>query len=170
MALQDHIRDVPDFPKPGVMFKDITTLLKDKDAFRTAVDQLAECFRDEQIDQVVAAESRGFIFGAPLAYILGAGFVPARKLGRLPAETVRTEYELEYGSNFVEIHLDAINRGDRVLIVDDLLATGGTVGATVELVRRLGGEIVGLAFLAELGFLEGRKKLRGHRIEALITY
>lgn len=170
MALQDRIRDVPDFPKPGVMFKDITTLLKDKDEFRSAVDQLAERFHGERIDQVVAAESRGFIFGAPLAYLLRAGFVPARKLGRLPAETVRTEYELEYGSNFVEIHVDAISHDDRVLIVDDLLATGGTVAATAELVRRLGGEIVGLAFLAELGFLEGRKKLKGYRIESLITY
>lgn len=170
MTLAQKIRDVPDFPKPGILFKDITTLLKDPEAFKTAIDALAAPFQGERVDKVVAAESRGFIFGAPLAYLLNAGFVPARKLGRLPGETIQAEYTLEYGTNFVEMHTDAIERGERVLIVDDLLATGGTILATIELAKQLGGEIVGLAFLVELAFLSGRKRLEGYQIEALITY
>lgn len=170
MTLAQKIRDVPDFPKPGILFKDITTLLKDPEAFKTAIDALATPFQGERVDKVVAAESRGFIFGAPLAYLLNAGFVPARKLGRLPGETIQAEYTLEYGTNFVEMHTDAIERGERVLIVDDLLATGGTILATIELAKQLGGEIVGLAFLVELAFLSGRKRLEGYQIEALITY
>ncbi len=170
MTLAEKIRDVPDFPQPGILFKDITTLLKDAAAFRSAIDSLASRFEGERIDKVVAAESRGFIFGAPLAYLLNAGFVPARKLGKLPADTVKVTYTLEYGTNDVEMHVDAISPGDRVLIVDDLLATGGTVGAAIELVDKLGGEVAGLAFLVELKFLNARAKYKKHRIEALITY
>jgi adenine phosphoribosyltransferase len=170
LSLAEKIRDIPDFPQPGILFKDITTLLKDADAFRTAIDDLADRFRADGADKVVAAESRGFIFGAPLAYLLGAGFVPARKLGKLPGETIQADYSLEYGTNHVEMHVDAIAPGDRVLIVDDLLATGGTIGATIELVERLGGEVVGLAFLVELAFLQGRARYTSYRIETLITY
>lgn len=170
MTLSEKIRDVPDFPKPGILFKDITTLLQEPEAFELAIDSLAERFQHERIDKVVAAESRGFIFGAPLAYLLHAGFVPARKLGRLPAETVSAEYTLEYGTNHVEMHVDAISPGERVLIVDDLLATGGTVCATIELVEKLQGDIVGLAFLVELTFLDGRSRLDDYRIETLIGY
>lgn len=169
--LAAHIRDVPDFPKKGILFKDITTLLKDREAFRASIDQLTEAFRGTEIDLVVGMESRGFIFGAPLAYNLDAGFVPVRKLGKLPAETLRVEYALEYGTNTLEIHRDAIEPGQRVLIVDDLLATGGTVAATIELVRRLGGVVVGLGFLVELLFLKGRGYLgEDYRIVSLIQY
>jgi adenine phosphoribosyltransferase len=157
--LAKYIRDVPDFPKKGVLFKDITTLLKDPTAFHAAIERLTEEFRQDRVDLVVGMESRGFIFGAPLAYNLGSGFVPVRKLGKLPAETLRVEYALEYGTNTLEIHKDAIKPGQRVLIVDDLLATGGTVAATIELVRRLGGTVVAVSFLIELLFLEGRKYL-----------
>lgn len=171
MDLASFVRDVPDFPKKGILFKDITTLLKDKDAFRASIDRLTDAFRDTKVDHVVGMESRGFIFGAPLAYNLDAGFVPVRKLGKLPAETLRVEYALEYGTNTLEIHTDAIEPGQKVLIVDDLLATGGTVAATIELVRRLGGEVVGLGFLVELLFLNGRGYLGDeHRIVSLIQY
>ena len=170
MSLADKIRDVPDFPQPGILFKDITTLLKDEQAFKGAIDALASRFQGERIDKVVAAESRGFIFGAPLAYLLSAGFVPARKLGKLPAETIQADYTLEYGTNHVEMHVDAISEGERVLIVDDLLATGGTIGATIELVRKLGGEVVALAFLVELEFLQAREKYTDYRIETVLTY
>lgn len=159
LDLARYIRDVPDFPRSGVLFKDITTLLKDADAFREAIDRLAASFEGQPIDVVVGMESRGFIFAAPLAYKLGAGLVPVRKLGRLPAESLHVSYDLEYGRNTLEIHRDAIQPGQRVLVVDDLLATGGTVLATMELVRQLGGEVVGLAFLIELLYLEGRKNL-----------
>ncbi len=170
MSLAEKIRDIPDFPEVGILFRDITTLLKDATSFRQSIDDLARRFEGERIDKVVAAESRGFIFGAPLAYLLGAGFVPARKLGRLPAETIRAEYKLEYGTNTVEMHTDAITPGERVLVVDDLLATGGTITATIDLVQRLGGEIVGLAFLVELEYTGGRQLLNGYRIETLVTY
>ena len=168
--LRAKIREVPDFPKPGILFYDITTLLKDPVAFRDAIDQLTEPFRDRRVDLVVGMESRGFIFSAPMAYQLNAGFVPVRKLGKLPAETVSVEYALEYGTNTLEIHRDAIEAGQQVLIVDDLLATGGTVNGTIELVRRLNGEVVGLAFLVELLFLEGRDKLKGHDIHSVVQY
>jgi adenine phosphoribosyltransferase len=171
MDLASYIRDVPDFPKKGILFKDITTLLLDREAFRVCIDQLTDAFRGTPIDLVVGMESRGFIFGAPLAYNLNAGFVPVRKLGKLPAETLRVEYALEYGTNTLEIHKDAIRPGQQVLIVDDLLATGGTVAATVELVRRLGGEVVGLGFLVELLFLNGRNYLgEDYRIVSLVQY
>ncbi len=168
--LATKIRSVPDFPQPGILFRDITTLLADAEAFHRSIDLLAERFRDDRIDKVVAAESRGFIFGAPLAYLLNAGFVPARKLGHLPAETIQAEYTLEYGTNRVEMHVDAISPGERVLIVDDLLATGGTIGATIELVRKLQGDIVALAFLVELSAFKVRERMPEYRIEALITY
>jgi adenine phosphoribosyltransferase len=168
--LRAKIREVPDFPKPGILFYDITTLLKDPEAFREVVDRMADQVAGKQIDIVVGMESRGFIFSAPLAYKIGAGFVPVRKLGKLPAETIEVEYQLEYGSATLEIHRDAIESGQRVLIVDDLLATGGTVHGTIELVRRLGGEIVGLSFMVELSFLKGRDSLREFDINALLTY
>lgn len=157
--LAAFIRDVPDFPRPGILFKDITTLLKDGRAFREAIDRLAAPFETFEIDLVVGMESRGFIFAAPLAYKLGAGFVPVRKVGRLPAESARVSYDLEYGSNTLEVHRDAITPGQRVLVVDDLLATGGTVNATINLVEQLGGTVVGLAFLVELLSLNGRRNL-----------
>ena len=168
--LASKIRDIPDFPKPGILFKDITTLLKDGPAFKAAIDALLERVRDKRIDVVVGMESRGLIFGAPIAYTLGVGFVPVRKLGKLPWEVVSVEYDLEYGSATLEMHKDAITPGQRVLIVDDLLATGGTVAGTIELVRQLKGEIVALAFLIELKFLKGRDRLQGNEIVTLIEY
>ena len=168
--LRAKIREVPDFPKPGILFYDITTLLKDPDAFREVIDQMADQVKDSAVDLVVGMESRGFIFSAPLAYQLHAGFVPVRKLGKLPAETIEVEYDLEYGTATLEIHKDAIEPGQRVLIVDDLLATGGTVQGTIELVQRLGGEIAGLSFMVELTGLHGREKLGDFQIHALLTY
>ena len=169
-TLKTKIRHVPDFPKPGILFYDITTLLKEPDAFREVIDHMAGQVGDTSVDVVVGMESRGFIFSAPLAYKLGAGFVPVSKLGKLPAETLEVEYELEYGTATLEIHADAITPGQRVLIVDDLLATGGTVMGTIELVRRLGGEIAGLSFMVELGALNGRERLDEFEIHALLTY
>jgi len=168
--LRARIREIPDFPKPGILFYDITTLLKDPVAYRAAIDAMLAPYAGMAIDIVVGMESRGFIFSAPMAYQLGAGLVPVRKLGKLPAETISVEYALEYGSNTLEVHRDAIQPGQKVLIVDDLLATGGTVNGTVELVQRLKGEIVGLAFLVELGFLKGRDRLAGHTVSSVITY
>jgi adenine phosphoribosyltransferase len=166
--LESRIRDIPDFPKPGILFKDITTLLKDGESFKAAVDGLLERIGKRDVDVVVGMESRGFIFGAPIAYKLGVGFVPVRKLGKLPADVVSVEYDLEYGSATLEMHRDAIKPGAKVLIVDDLLATGGTVAGTIQLVQQLKGEIVGLAFLIELVALKGRDKLSGHDIVTLI--
>jgi adenine phosphoribosyltransferase len=168
--LRAKIREVPDFPKPGILFYDITTLLKDPVAYKEAIDLMLEPYADDQIDIVVGMESRGFIFSAPMAYQLDAGLVPVRKLGKLPAETITVEYALEYGSNTLEIHRDAINPGQRVLIIDDLLATGGTVQGTIELVERLKGEVVGLGFLVELDFLKGRDRLDGRRVASVIKY
>ena len=169
-TLRERIREIPDFPKPGILFYDITTLLKDSVAYKESIDLMLEPYRDEKIDLVVGMESRGFIFSAPMAYQLGAGLVPVRKLGKLPAETITVEYALEYGSNTLEIHRDAIQPGQTVLIVDDLLATGGTVKGTMELVERLKGEVVGLAFLVELDFLKGRDRLDGRRVSSVIKY
>jgi adenine phosphoribosyltransferase len=169
-ALRAKIREVPDFPKPGIRFYDITTLLKDADAFREVIDRMTDQVKDARVDLVVGMESRGFIFSAPLAYKLKAGFVPVRKLGKLPAETIEVEYDLEYGTATLEIHKDAIQPGQRVLIVDDLLATGGTVQGTIELVRRLGGEIAGLSFMVELTALHGREELGEFTINTLLTY
>ncbi len=168
--LRARIREVPDFPKPGILFYDITTLLKDPAAFRHAIELMVEPYRQERVDIVVGMESRGFIFSAPMAIELGAGLVPVRKLGKLPAETYNVEYALEYGSNTLEIHRDAIAPGQRVLVVDDLLATGGTVSGTIELVERLKGVVVGLAFLVELDFLHGRDRLGDQRVTSVIHY
>jgi adenine phosphoribosyltransferase len=168
--LRAKIREIPDFPKPGILFYDITTLLKDAGAFRQAIDLMLEPFKDDKVDLVVGMESRGFIFSAPMAYQLNAGLVPVRKLGKLPAETLTVEYALEYGSNTLEIHRDAVEAGQKVLIVDDLLATGGTVRGTIELVERLKGEVVGLAFLVELEFLKGRDRLEGRRVTSVVQY
>jgi adenine phosphoribosyltransferase len=168
--LRAKIREIPDFPKPGILFYDITTLLKDPEAYREAIDLMIEPFGDVGVDLVVGMESRGFIFSGPIAYQLHAGLVPVRKLGKLPAETVSVEYALEYGSNTLEIHKDAIVPGQRILIVDDLLATGGTVRGTIELVERLQGQIVGLAFLVELLFLKGRERLQGYKTKSVIQY
>jgi adenine phosphoribosyltransferase len=168
--LRAKIREVPDFPKPGILFYDITTLLRDAEAFREVIDRMAEMVKGQRIDVVVGMESRGFIFAAPLADRLNAGFVPVRKLGKLPAETIEVEYDLEYGTATLEIHRDAISRGQRVLVVDDLLATGGTVLGTIELVRRLGGEIAGLSFMVELTALGGRARLGEFTIHTLLAY
>lgn len=170
MDLKSLIRNVQDFPKPGIGFKDITTLLKNGEALRAAINQIAEYFSSNKPDLVVGAESRGFILGAPLAYKMGCGFVLIRKPGKLPAETERVTYQLEYGEDSLEIHKDAIKPGQRVLIIDDLLATGGTTKAVIELVRRLGGEIVGIGFLIELDFLKGRERLQEYNVYSLIHY
>jgi adenine phosphoribosyltransferase len=169
-ALVAKIRDIPDFPVRGIMFRDITTLLKDAEAFHECLDKMANRLRPYQPTKIVGVESRGFIFGAPLAYLLGAGFVPARKLGKLPAPTVTAEYALEYGTNTVEMHRDAIDVGERVVIVDDLLATGGTTRATIQLVEHLGGQVVALGFLIELTFLHAREQLGKYNVVTLIQY
>ena len=168
--LGKKIRDVPDFPKPGILFKDITTLLKEGPAFTAAIDGLLSRIGTRQVDVVIGMESRGFIFAAPIAYKLGVGFVPVRKLGKLPSDVVSVEYDLEYGSATLEMHKDAFAPGARVLIVDDLLATGGTVAGTIELVKQLRGEIVACAFLIELSALKGRDKLHGYEIVTLISF
>ncbi len=170
MDLAKMIRDVPDFPKEGIIFKDITTLIKDPEAFKEAVDVLADHYAGRQVDLVAAVEARGYIFGAPIALKLGAGFIPVRKVGKLPAETVREEYELEYGTDAVEMHKDAIQPGQKVLIVDDLIATGGSAQATARLVERLGGEVVGIAFLIELTFLHGVDRLKKYDVYTVIEY
>jgi len=170
MELANLIRDVPDFPVKGILFKDITTLIKNTEAFREVIDQMAAHYADTEVDVVVAIEARGFIFGAPLAYKLGAGFVPVRKPGKLPATVISESYTLEYGTNTLEMHQDAIEPGQRVLVVDDLLATGGSARATINLVERLGGQVVGVAFMIELDFLHGRDKLTGYEVLSLIHY
>jgi len=168
--LKKLIREVPDFPKKGILFYDITTLLKDKTGFATLIDALAEYYLDRRIDQVLGIEARGFIFGPALAYRLGAGFVPVRKPKKLPAATHKVSYQLEYGTDSLELHKDAVVKGQRVVIVDDLLATGGTAAATVELVSQAGATIAGLAFVVELDFLKGRDKLAGHDVLTLLHY
>ncbi len=168
--LRDAIRDVPDFPKPGILFKDITTLLADPALFTATVDAFAEQWSNAGIDVVVGMESRGFLFGAPLAMKLSAAFVPARKPGKLPYDKISTSYELEYGTNTLELHTDAIKPGDKVLVIDDLLATGGTAKATVDLCQQLGGTVVGCGFVVELGFLPGRAALDGIDVFSLVTF
>jgi adenine phosphoribosyltransferase len=168
--LKKLIREVPDFPKAGILFYDITTLLKDKKGFAMLIDALAERYIDQDVDLVLGMEARGFIFGPALAYRLNAGFVPVRKPGKLPAATAKYDYALEYGTNTLEIHKDAIERGQRVIIVDDLLATGGTAEATTKLAGSLGAEIVGLGFVVELDFLNGRDKLQGFDVFSLLHY
>jgi len=167
MDLRNYIRDVMDF-KPGITFFDITPLLADPDAFRYAIDALAERYKDSGANKIVAAEARGFIFGAPLAYRLGVGFIPVRKPGKLPYKTTSVSYELEYGSDSLQMHVDAVQAGDRVLIIDDLLATGGTTNGMIKLVQNSGAEVAGIGFLIELGFLEGASKLEGIPHEYLL--
>lgn len=168
--LKNSIRSVPDFPKKGIMFRDITTLIRDGELFRASVDALCDWCRDKGIDAVVCMESRGFIFGSAIAYALGAGVVPVRKKGKLPHKTFRAEYELEYGTDSLEIHQDAFPRGSTVLIVDDLLATGGTAEATARLVKNLDAKIAGIVFVIELSFLKGREKLKGYDVHSLVQY
>ena len=168
--LSRYIRDIPDFPKPGILFRDITTLLQNPTAFASAVDALAAPYRDRRIDAIAGIESRGFIFGAALAHLLKVGFIPIRKPGKLPAEKMKEEYQLEYGTDAVEVHRDAVKPGQQVLMVDDLLATGGTMSASCSLIERIGGAVVGVAFLIELTFLNGREKLKGRDIHTVIRY
>lgn len=168
--LKSKIRDVPDFPIPGILFKDITTLLKDGPAFSEVIETLVNRYRDKQIDAVVAIESRGYIFGAPLAAALKVGFVPVRKLGKLPAQKISIEYETEYSKEHIEMHQDAIQPGQRVVIVDDLIATGGSGAAIKDLVEQLGGKVVEFAFIIELDFLKGREKLQGYDIFTMIHF
>lgn len=170
MDIKEFIRNIPDFPKKGIQFKDITPLLANGQALRFVIKSLADEFRDKNIELVVGPEARGFLIGAPLAYELGAGFVPVRKEGKLPYNTLKGEYFLEYGEDKLEIHIDSIKKGQKVLVVDDLLATGGTIKTVVDLVEKLGGNIVGLAFLIELGFLEGRKVLAGYDVRSLLEF
>ena len=169
-TLSDAIRDVPDFPKPGIVFKDITTLLQDGVLFRRSIDLLVKACADRPVDKILAIESRGFLFGGAMAHQLGVGFVPIRKPGRLPWKTVEVSYELEYGTDTMEMHEDALTAGDRVLIVDDVIATGGTARAAGELTERLGATVSAFVFLVELTFLAGREKLAGHDIVSLIRY
>ena len=168
--LKSMVREIPDFPKPGINFKDITPILQNSAAFRYIIRKMASKFKDKNITMVASAESRGFIFGAALAYKLGAGFVPLRKPGKLPYKTLKEEYKLEYGTDAFEIHVDGIKKGDNVLIVDDVLATGGTMRAAVNLIEKLEGKVAGIALLSELGFLKGREKLDGYDIYSLIRY
>jgi adenine phosphoribosyltransferase len=169
-VLKKRIRHVPDFPKPGILFYDVTTLLRDPQGFRLAIDTLSEPYYGQGISLVVGIESRGFILGAAVADRIGAGFIPVRKVGKLPHTTIRVTYSLEYGTDSLEMHSDAVDKGQKVLIVDDLLATGGTARATVDLVRRLGGDVHGIAFLIELVALNGRAKLEGEKIRAVLQY
>jgi len=168
--IAEKIRNVPDFPKKGIQFKDITTLTKDGQSFAKVINLFDEKFKDKQIDAIVGIESRGFIFGGALAYKWGIGFIPVRKLGKLPAEKIREEYELEYGTDSLEIHVDSIQKGQKIFIIDDLLATGGTIGATAKLIERLGGEIAGMAFVIELSFLQGREKVKEYDVMTLVDY
>ncbi len=168
--LKRYIREAPDFPKPGILFYDITTLLQDATALRMTVDRLSWLFARERIHKVVGVESRGFMFGTLLAYKLNAGFVPVRKPGKLPAATIHQTYELEYGSDRLEMHRDGVAPGERALVVDDLVATGGTALATARMIEELGGEVAGMAFVIELEFLHGRERLRGYRVESLLRY
>ncbi|MDN5277059.1 MAG: adenine phosphoribosyltransferase [Clostridiales bacterium] len=170
MDLKSKIRVVPDFPKPGISFKDITTLLKDREAYVYTIDSLVAFCKDKGAELIVGPEARGFVLGAPVAYALKVGFVPVRKPGKLPAETVRYEYGLEYGSDVLEMHKDAIQPGQKVVVVDDLLATGGTALAAVKLVEKLGGIVTGVAFVIELSYLNGRKALEGYDVYSVITY
>lgn len=170
MDLKLFIRDVHDFPKPGIIFKDLTPLLRDPAAFAEAMEHMAAHYRGSRIKAVAGVESRGFIVGTALALDLGVGFIPLRKPGKLPYKTIRQEYSLEYGTDAIEIHQDAIAAGDRILLVDDLLATGGTARAGADLIRKLGGDLVGIAFLIELAFLKGREKLAGEQVFSLLTF
>ena len=168
--LKDYVTEIPNFPKKGILFRDITTILSDSEGFRMAIDGLIDLVKDKDFDLVLGTESRGFIFGAPVAYALGKGFILVRKKGKLPRETITESYDLEYGQAEIEIHTDSIRPGQKVVLIDDLIATGGTAAAAVRLVERLGGEIVKAAFVMELAGLEGREKLKGLDVEALLVY
>lgn len=170
MKLKESIRIIEGFPKEGISFKDITTLLKDGSAFKNTVDELVNYLKDKNIDIIVGPEARGFLFGTPVAYALGAGFVPVRKKGKLPCDTIKVEYDLEYGTDILEVHKDAIKPGQRVAIVDDLLATGGTMQSVVKLIEQLGGEVVSLGFVIELTDLKGREKLKEYDVMSLVKY
>jgi len=170
MDLKKFIRDIPDFPQKGVMFRDITTILKNPEAFKFCIDSIVNKYKNSKIDKVVSIEARGYIFGGAIAYNLGCGIVPVRKIGKLPAETVRMEYELEYGKNVIEIHKDGIEKGERVLLFDDVLATGGTMLAACKLVESLGGVVVACAFIANLTYLSGTEKLKDYTVYALVEY
>lgn len=170
MDLKAKIRNIPDFPKKGIVFRDITPLLMDSSAFRYAVDTMSQYYKEKKIDAILGAEARGFIFGAALAYKMGVGFIPVRKPGKLPYETCKVSYDLEYGSNVMEMHVDAIGKGDKILIVDDLVATGGTAKAQAELVESRGGSVVGFCFLVELEFLNPRKMLQNYDIFSMVKY
>lgn len=170
MDLKDKIRVIEDFPKAGISFKDITTILQDGETFKYTIDRLTDLVKDKHIDVIVGPEARGFLLGTPIAYNLGIGFVPVRKPGKLPADTIRYEYDLEYGSDALEIHKDAIKPGQRVLIIDDLLATGGTIGSVAKLVEQLGGIVVALNFIVELTGLNGRDKLKEYEVNSLVQY
>jgi adenine phosphoribosyltransferase len=168
--LEDYVRTIPDFPEKGIMFRDVTSVIQDKDGFKMAIDSMMDNVKDIDFDVVIRLESRGFIFGAPIAYNLGKPFVLVRKKGKLPCETIEESYDLEYGSATVEIHTDSIKEGDRVLIVDDLIATGGTCEAAIKLAERLGGKVVALDFLIELEGLNGRERLKGYEVRSSIKY
>ncbi len=170
MDFKNYIRVIPDFPQPGIRFKDITTLLKEPTAYQAAIDELKAMVKHLDIDLIAGPEARGFVIGAPLALALGVGFVPIRKSGKLPGETVEAAYDLEYGKDRLAVHKDAIKPGQKVLIADDLLATGGTIATTINLIKQLGGEVIGAAFLIELGYLDGRAKLGDIEINSLVTY
>jgi len=168
--LEDYVRSIPDFPEPGIIFRDVTTVIQDPDGLKLAVDKLQEMVQDVDYDVVVGPESRGFIFGVPVAYNMHKSFVPVRKKGKLPCETIEMEYDLEYGTAVIEIHKDAIKPGQRVVIVDDLIATGGTTEAIIKLVEALGGKVVKICFLMELAGLKGREKLSGYDVDAAVVY
>ncbi len=168
--IEDYVRSIPDFPEPGIIFRDVTSVLQDKDGLKLAIDQMQELLKDIEFDLIVGPESRGFIFGVPIAYNLNKAFIPIRKKGKLPCETISMDYDLEYGKATIEIHKDAIKPGQRVVIIDDLIATGGTIEAITKLVEMLGGVVVKIIFLMELKGLKGREKLSGHDVEAVIQY
>lgn len=168
--VEDYVRTIPDFPEEGIMFRDITTVLQDGEGFHLAIDEMQKLLADTEFDVIVGAESRGFIFGAPLAYNMKKAFVPVRKKGKLPSETIEATYELEYGTATIEMHKDSIKPGQKVVIVDDLIATGGTIEAAAKLIEQLGGEVVKIVFLLELAGLEGRKRLAKYKVETVVTY
>lgn len=168
--LQEYVRNIPDFPEEGIIFRDITTVLQDAEGLKLAIDSMIDCLKDVDFDVIVGTESRGFIFGVPIAYALGKSFVPCRKKGKLPCETVSAEYELEYGTAVIELHKDSIQPGQRVVVVDDLIATGGTIEACAGLIEKLGGEVVKIVFLMELAGLKGRDKLKKYDVTSVITY
>ena len=168
--VEDYIRSIPDFPEPGIIFRDITTVMQDSDGFKLAIDSMEDTIKDLDFDVIAGLESRGFMFGTPIAYNMGKPFVPIRKKGKLPCETISEEYSLEYGTAEIEIHTDAIKKGQKVVIVDDLIATGGTVEAAIKLIERLGGEVVACVFLTELVGLKGRDVLEGYRVESIVKF